>query len=119
MSECQRSGCRKLKTICEICGRTVSTATFRDPQEWISVKESWPPKGSTYLVYFPDGFMGLQPKGFDIGPCDPYPYKGPSHWMLAPEPPDKLPCNHEWGSEERQGTEDAYYRCNKCGDRLK
>lgn len=54
--------------------------------KWISVKDAWPKKGQMVLVYFQDsGLMGVQPEYSPIGPCDPYPYHGPSHWMPIPE----------------------------------
>lgn len=61
--------------------------------EWISVKDRFPTKGEqdeTVLVWFNDGseLMGIQPRGAYIGPCDLYPYMGPSHWMPAPKPPE-------------------------------
>jgi len=59
---------------------------------WIKTSERFPTREEQdqgVLVYFNDEskLMGIQPKGTYIGPCDPYPYLGPSHWMKAPEPP--------------------------------
>jgi len=33
MSECTKRGCRKLKTVCEDCDRTVSTADFKEDKD--------------------------------------------------------------------------------------
>ncbi len=59
--------------------------------EWISIKERFPTleeHNKRILVYFEDfDLMGIQPSYAPIGPCAPYEYKGPSHWMMAPNPP--------------------------------
>lgn len=60
--------------------------------EWINVKDRWPTKeeqDQRILVWYNDGseLMGVQPIGAYIGPCDPYTYRGPSHWMPLPESP--------------------------------
>ncbi len=61
--------------------------------EWISIKERFPTKEeqtlpNRILVYFQESdLMGIQPSYAPIGPCHPYAYNGPSHWMKAPEPP--------------------------------
>lgn len=60
--------------------------------KWISVKDRFPTKEEHekgILVWFDDGskIMGIQPSYAPIGPTEPYEYNGPSHWMLAPNPP--------------------------------
>jgi len=73
-----------------LCPKCHPKDSFR---EWVSVKERFPEKEeqtppNRILVYFQDDdLMGVQPDYAVIGPCDPYPYRGPSHWMLLPKPP--------------------------------
>lgn len=60
--------------------------------EWISVKNRFPTKeeqDKRIICWWDDGseLMGIQPLYSYIGPCDPYLYYGPSHWMPAPIPP--------------------------------
>lgn len=42
MSDCHISGCKKLKTTCEDCGRVVNKISDIQPK-WISVKDELPP----------------------------------------------------------------------------
>lgn len=87
MNECQKRGHRIIKMICDECGQEVNRATFKAPDEWVSIKDSWPPTGIDVLVCFDDGLIGVQRKEYPIGPTDPYPYQGPTHWRPLPPPP--------------------------------
>jgi hypothetical protein len=51
VNECQKSGCRNIKTICETCGRTVSTATLPKAEGWISIDEEYPPDSKDVLFW--------------------------------------------------------------------
>lgn len=42
MTECQKRGHRKLFITCEDCHQVVNHATFKEPNEWISVKDKLP-----------------------------------------------------------------------------
>lgn len=99
MNDCQKRGHLKLSTICGDCGQVVNRATFKDPHEWISVKNRLPEDsyskrvlaygipacgncGETQQVQF----CNYQAKnGFEFGEYD-CPFDA-THWMPLPSPP--------------------------------
>lgn len=114
MSECYKTGCRKLKHVCEECGKTVNSMTLSEGlkmgNEWISVKDELPPEGKPCLLYqtWPPGTMfnlrldRLERTKISLGGMirtgdflnyenqfgDDY-MKHVTHWMPLPLPPAK------------------------------
>lgn len=89
MSECIKKGCRKLKWICEDCGRVVSKAEF-PMSEWISVKDKAPPSDAD--GYGLDVLTFSKELGINIDGYNPYRdewnvHGKATHWMPLPEPP--------------------------------
>ena len=51
MNECQKRGHRKLFITCEECWSVVNEVTFKDPYEWISVKQQPVSKEYPVLIW--------------------------------------------------------------------
>jgi hypothetical protein len=94
MNECQKSGCRNLKTICDACGRTVSTATLPKAEEWISVKERLPEE-DVEVISWPNWESNPSvssafyiPQWSEKWRCAEYMTRTVTHWQPLPEPPN-------------------------------
>lgn len=49
MTKCTKRGCRSYKTICQDCGRTITTIDIENLHDWFNTKDL-PPHSETVLV---------------------------------------------------------------------
>lgn len=93
MTECQKRGHRVIKMICEECGQEVNRATFKAPNEWISVRISLPEREKKVLginqffemmVCYLDKPWGSEPETWWVGTSSVF---YPTHWMPLPAAP--------------------------------
>ena len=93
MNDCQKRGHRKLFITCEDCHQVINQATFKAPDEWISVKERMPK-----IREFPRNevltWNGIEVTArtysfYETGKCYFNDLGSPTitHWMPMPEPP--------------------------------
>lgn len=100
MSECTIRGCRKLKTVCEDCGRTVCTADLNN--EWISIKDQVPLVdqkvlawgGRVYIAHYPgplsdESYQEHWLVCYDHDCCCSGATGAITHWMPLPESPNE------------------------------
>ena len=87
MTKCIEQGCRRLKTICDDCGRIVITADFSNSYGFINLKEQPPERHETMLL----GWDGEQFIPYDKidrkemkSTCKGTPL---THWLPMPEAP--------------------------------